>query len=160
MGKIRVVYNGVDPQAILNLSQAGQVLIERLGLFSSDLNLLMPVRITQAKNIELGLRVVAQLKQMGIKVKLVVSGPPDPHDESSMRYFRSLEALRLDLDVVDEMRFVFESGPVLREPYKISSEVVGDLFRASDALFMPSHREGFGIPILEAALAGCPSSAR
>jgi mannosylglucosylglycerate synthase len=35
-------------------------------------------------------------------------------------------------------------------------ELVGDLFRVSDALFMPSHREGFGMPIVEAGLAGLP----
>jgi glycosyltransferase involved in cell wall biosynthesis len=34
--------------------------------------------------------------------------------------------------------------------------VVGDLFRVSDLVFMPSHREGFGMPVLEAGLAGLP----
>jgi glycosyltransferase involved in cell wall biosynthesis len=34
--------------------------------------------------------------------------------------------------------------------------VIGDLYRCSDALFMPSHREGFGMPILEAGLTGLP----
>jgi glycosyltransferase involved in cell wall biosynthesis len=34
--------------------------------------------------------------------------------------------------------------------------VVGDLFRASDLLFVPSHREGFGMPVLEAGLLGIP----
>jgi glycosyltransferase involved in cell wall biosynthesis len=34
--------------------------------------------------------------------------------------------------------------------------VVGDLFRLSDVMFMPSHREGFGMPILEAGLSGVP----
>jgi glycosyltransferase involved in cell wall biosynthesis len=34
--------------------------------------------------------------------------------------------------------------------------VVADLFRASDLVFMPSHREGFGMPVLEAGLVGKP----
>jgi glycosyltransferase involved in cell wall biosynthesis len=33
---------------------------------------------------------------------------------------------------------------------------VGDLFRVSDLMFMPSHREGFGMPVLEAGLVGIP----
>jgi glycosyltransferase involved in cell wall biosynthesis len=33
---------------------------------------------------------------------------------------------------------------------------VGDLFRVSDLMFMPSHREGFAMPVLEAGLAGIP----
>ena len=30
------------------------------------------------------------------------------------------------------------------------------MFRVSDLMFMPSHREGFGMPVLEAGLAGIP----
>ena len=35
-------------------------------------------------------------------------------------------------------------------------EVVADLFRVADVMFMPSHREGFGMPVLEAGLLGVP----
>jgi glycosyltransferase involved in cell wall biosynthesis len=127
-----------------------------LGLLESDLVLLMPVRVTQAKNIEYALRVTAALKARGCRPKLVLTGPPDPHSAQSMAYFRSLQALRLQLDVEEEMRFVFESGPDPARPYTIDSQVVGDLFRLSDVMFMPSHREGFGMPILEAGLSGLP----
>jgi glycosyltransferase involved in cell wall biosynthesis len=73
-----------------------------------------------------------------------------------MAYFRSLQALRQELDVEEEMRFVFESGPDPDDPYTIDAQVVGDLFRTGDLLFMPSHREGFGMPVLEAGLLGMP----
>ena len=33
---------------------------------------------------------------------------------------------------------------------------MGDLYRVSDLMFMPSHREGFGMPVLEAGLTGIP----
>lgn len=154
--QIRVIYNGVDPGELLGLSGAGLALIGRLSLWESDLNLLMPVRVTQAKNIELALRVVAALKERGIHPKLVLTGPPDPHDPMNMEYFGSLLTLREQLGVVDEMRFVYESGPVPAEPWTIEMPLVAELLRASDALFMPSHREGFGMPILEAGLAGLP----
>ncbi len=42
------------------------------------------------------------------------------------------------------------------EPLVVGLPVVGELLRASDALFLPSHREGFGMPVLEAGLAGVP----
>jgi glycosyltransferase involved in cell wall biosynthesis len=127
-----------------------------LGLLVSDLILLMPVRVTRAKNIEFALQVVAALKARGCRVKLVLTGPPDPHNADSMDYFRSLRALREELEVEEEMRFVFESGPDPDQHYTIDERVVGDLFRASDVVFMPSHREGFGMPVLEAGLAGLP----
>lgn len=154
--EIRVIYNGVDPQGLLGLSAEGAALIERLALMDSDLNLLMPVRVTQAKNIEYALRVAAALKARGCRLKLVLTGPPDPHDAGSMAYFRSLQDLRQKLGVVEEMRFVFESGRDPGEPYFVGADVVGDLFRVSDVMFMPSHREGFAMPVLEAGLAGLP----
>jgi glycosyltransferase involved in cell wall biosynthesis len=154
--QIRVIYNGVDPQELLALSETGLDLIDRLNLWESDLNLLMPVRVTQAKNIELALHLVAILKEKGTHSKLIVTGPPDPHDPMNMEYFRALLRLRRQLGVIHEMRFVYESGPSPKEPFIVEMPIVADLLRVSDALFMPSHREGFGMPILEAGLAGIP----
>jgi glycosyltransferase involved in cell wall biosynthesis len=131
-------------------------LIDRLNLLSSDLILLMPVRVTQAKNIELALRVVAALKARDRRVSLVLTGPPDPHDEESMGYFRELQTLREELGVADEMRFVFETGPDPEKGFTIGLSAVADLLRVSDLVFLPSHREGFGMPVLEAGLVGIP----
>jgi glycosyltransferase involved in cell wall biosynthesis len=155
-GEIRTIYNGVDPQALLGLSAEGLGLVNRLGLLEVDLVLLMPVRVTQAKNIEFALQVVATLKARGCRPKLILTGPPDPHDATSMTYFHSLQDLRQRLGVEAEMRFVFESGADPDEPNLIDTDVVGDLYRISDLMFMPSHREGFAMPILEAGLAGLP----
>jgi glycosyltransferase involved in cell wall biosynthesis len=154
--EIRVIYNGVDPQALLGLSSEGAALVGRLDLLDQDLVVLMPVRVTRAKNIEYALRVVAALKLRGCRPKLVLTGPPDPHDADSIAYFHSLQALRRELGVEEEMRFVFESGSDLDEPYLIDVDLVGDLFRVSDLMFMPSHREGFAMPVLEAGLVGIP----
>jgi glycosyltransferase involved in cell wall biosynthesis len=154
--EIHVVYNGVNPKTLLGLSEQGLALIEKLGLFEADLVMLMPVRVTQAKNIEFALRVTAELKESGLKCRLVLTGPPDPHDEQSMHYFNQLRDLRRTLGVEDEMRYVFESGPQGEEGYTIGIDVVGDLYRVCDLMFMPSHREGYGMPVLEAGLVGVP----
>jgi glycosyltransferase involved in cell wall biosynthesis len=114
----------------------------------------MPVRVTQAKNIEYALRLLASLKARRCCPKLVLTGPPDPHDADSMAYFHSLQALRQQLGLEDEMRFAFESGPEPGQPYTLEAEVVGDLLRLADLMLMPSHREGFAMPVLEAGLAG------
>jgi glycosyltransferase involved in cell wall biosynthesis len=58
--------------------------------------------------------------------------------------------------VEEEARFVYESGPNNGNGYTIGQEMVSELYHACDALFMPSHREGFGMPILEAGLVGIP----
>ena len=154
--RIHVIYNGVDPTTLLGLSHEASRLVQHLGLMESDLVLLMPVRVTRAKNIEFALHVLAALKEHGCQPKLVLTGPPDPHDGQSMAYFRSLQDLRRELGVEQHMHFVFDSGPDSRRPYYIDSRVVGDLFRVSDVMFMPSFREGFGMPVLEAGLIGLP----
>ncbi len=154
--QVQVIYNGVNPKDLLSLSAEGLDLIEHLKLLESELNLLMPVRVTQAKNIEYALKVLAALISNGTAAKLVLTGPPDPHDAHNMAYYQSLRQMRQNLGLTGQMHFVFESGPEPEQPYQISSQVVGDLFRISDVLFMPSHREGFGMPILEAGLAGIP----
>ena len=152
--KIQVIYNGADPTTLLGLSAEGARLIDRLGLLDADLVLIMPVRITRAKNIEYALNVVAALRDRACGVKAIVTGPPDPHEAASMDYFGTLHDLRRQLQLEDHFHFIFESGPTATEPYFINSEVVGDLLRASDVMFMPSHREGFGMPVLEAGLLG------
>ncbi len=156
LDRIHVIYDGVDPAEIYSLSGEAQALVERLKLDQADLILLMPVRITQAKNIELALKVVSNLKSAGIRPKLVVTGPPDPHDPTDLQYYQSLLNLRAQLNVDQEVRFVYESGPSEKEGYTIGLPVLRELFRACDALFMPSHREGFGMPVLEAGLVGMP----
>lgn len=154
--EVQIIPNGVDPQEVLALSEAGLALIDQLSLWESDLNLLLPVRITQAKNLELAVHVIAALKQNGIHPRLVVTGPPDPHNPANMQYFQDLLDLRNRQGVTEEVRFIYESGPAPGQPLIVGMDVVAHLLRVSDALFMPSHREGFGMPILEAGLAGIP----
>jgi glycosyltransferase involved in cell wall biosynthesis len=153
---VPVIPNGVDPAMLLGLSPDGAELLERLGLWQADMVLLMPVRITQAKNIELALHVTASLKKIGRRPRLVVTGPPDPHDPMSLAYYESLRGMRRELGIEDEARFVYESGPQENQAYTIPPELVAELYRSVDAMFMPSHREGFGMPVLEAGLLGLP----
>ena len=153
---VQVIVNGVDATQVFGLTGEGDALVDRLDLLDADLILLMPVRVTKNKNVEYALEVVAALKGEGIKVKLVLTGPPDPHDDKSMDYFRGLQERRDRLGLQEEMHFVFESGPDIVEPYQISLEVVYDLYRVADLMFMPSYQEGFGMPILEAGLLGLP----
>lgn len=156
--RIRVIYNGVDWRTLLGISPEGAGLIERLGMMEAGLALLMPVRLIRVKNVEYAIRVVGCLKDQDQQPRLVLTGPPDPHDPDSLDYLEKMRRLRAELGLVDELRFVYESGPASgpEAGYTISEQVVGDLYRVCDLVFMPSHREGFGMPVLEAGLAGLP----
>lgn len=151
---IQVIYNGVDPQQMWGLGQESWGLVQRLDLLNADLIMLMPVRVTRAKNIEFALDVVATLVERGMGIKLLLSGPPDPHDPNSLAYFQSLQQRRDDLGLGEAMHFIFESGPDPQQQYQIPLDVVAELYRVADVMFMPSHQEGFGMPVLEAGLLG------
>ena len=153
--RIRVIPNGVDPVVLLGLSEEGAELASALDLLESDLIMLMPVRVTQAKNVELALRLTAALKELGLKKpRLILTGPPDPHAPNALPYYHDLLALRSKLGLDKEFRFIYEEAG--RAALSCPGSLVGELYRMADAVFMPSRREGAGMPVLEAGLVGVP----
>ncbi len=145
---IRVIPNGVAAESLWGLDDFGRCVAEEFDLMSADLILLMPVRITRAKNIEFALRVTAALKASGLTPRLLVTGPPDPHVPDTQSYFRELLALRGELGLSHEAVFLHEQNPSL------DSAAVAQLYRVCDMVLLPSHREGFGLPVLEGGLMG------
>jgi mannosylglucosylglycerate synthase len=149
--EITVVPNGVDISAFHKLEKQTRHYAKQLDLFNGSPLLLLPVRITPRKNIELALRVCAHLLEHFPDVKLVVTGPLGPHNPANVNYFETLTALRKELNLEHVVHFLAE----LTDDY-LSDEVIFDFYHLADALFLPSLEEGFGIPILEAGLAGLP----
>lgn len=154
-GAAEVVYNGVDLPDLLGLGQEAAEIAEAAGVGQAGLMLIMPVRVTQAKNIEFALQTVRALVDRELEPRLILTGPPDPHDPDSIAYFESLQALRDELGLQGIFHFVFEMNEQ-GHGRTIPIDVVYDLLRTADLLLMPSHREGFGMPVLEAGLAGVP----
>ncbi len=154
--KIEVIYNGFDPDQLLGISDESQQLIRHLGLGDASLIILMPIRITQAKNIEFALQVAEALQSFGCDFKVILTGPPDPHDPDNMAFFQRLKQMRKSLGVEENFRFLFDENPQSDEPYILDMNVVADLYRVCDMILMPSHREGFGMPVLEAGFVGKP----
>jgi glycosyltransferase involved in cell wall biosynthesis len=149
--EIAVIPNGVDIATFHKLEEQTQGFVNQLRLLDSCPLLLLPVRITPRKNIELALRVCAELREHFPETKLVVTGPLGPHNPANVKYFEKLAALRQELGLDDVVCFLAE----LTTQY-IPDEMISDFYHLSDALFLPSREEGFGIPILEAGLAGLP----
>lgn len=154
---IHVVPSGLDLAQFYKLAEETAVLVEQLDLYEAAPFLLLPVRITRRKNIELAVRTMAALRDKLPQAALVVTGPPGPHNPSNQQYFDDLKALRSDLNLlptgVDTPSVYFLADEV--DVY-LPDVVIGDLYRVADALFFPSREEGFGIPMLEAGLIGVP----
>lgn len=149
--EIAVVPNGVDAARFHKLEGQTSAFVRQLDLLNASPLLLLPVRITPRKNIELALHVCAQLLQHFPDTKLIVTGPLGPHNPANVKYFEKLTALRQELGLGNVVHFLAEFSSEY-----IPDEVISDFYHLADALFLPSREEGFGIPILEAGLAGLP----
>lgn len=148
---IRVVPNGVDISAFFKFEPKTVELIERLKLLNADPLFLLPVRLTPRKNIELALRVMAELRREYPKAMLLVTGPEGPHNPNNKAYKRKLLSLRDELNLQGAVHFLAEVTDEF-----MPDEVIADFYRIADALLFPSHEEGFGIPIIEAAFSRMP----
>ncbi|CAG0932119.1 Mannosylglucosylglycerate synthase [Thermoflexales bacterium] len=148
---IAVVPNGIDPAVFFKLSPITLSLLKQIELAPAAPILLLPVRLTPRKNIELALRTLAALRREMPEAILIVTGPLGAHNPANEAYFEKLKNLRAELNLGGAAIFLAE----LSDTY-LPDEVIADFYRLADALFMPSREEGFGIPILEAAFSRLP----
>jgi glycosyltransferase involved in cell wall biosynthesis len=146
--EIRVIPPGVDPVELLGIGPVAAQWV-RQGLLDGAPLLLLPARVTRRKNIELGIQVTAELRRIGRAARLLVMGPLGPHNPSNAAYLAELDRQRAALELGDSVVFLSQHAAV-------DDSVRRDLYLLADALFMPSAREGFGIPVLEAGIARLP----
>lgn len=149
--RIHVVPNGVDVAEFLKLEDQTIQLLNRLNLLQAAPIMLLPARITPRKNIELGLRTLACLRETFPAAVMIVTGPIGAHNPANRKYFKELLALRDHLNLNQAAFFLAEIQDAL-----LPDSVIADFYRLADALFLPSREEGFGIPLLEAALSHRP----
>lgn len=138
---IHVIPNGCDAKAVLGLTER----VSALQLEKAGLVLLQPTRFVRRKNIEMGLRVLAEFPE----ATYLVTAAPDPHQKDGLKYFRELKCLAKDLGVTNRVHFLGEKAV-------LTDDDVRSLYQMADALFFPSHQEGYGLPLIEAALHQVP----
>jgi glycosyltransferase involved in cell wall biosynthesis len=154
--KISVIPNGIDPIQVFRLGKTTMRLIKENNLFTTDLLMIQPARLHPRKNIELSIEVLRAFHDKGIKAKFLLSGAYDPHERKTLHYYNKLkdlaESLQVQKHIIILSDYVFESG----EKMSAHWETIRDLYQISDLLFLPSKREGFGIPLLEAGMMKLP----
>jgi glycosyltransferase involved in cell wall biosynthesis len=153
---IHVVTPGVDPAAFFRLTAPARWLAETFDLWAGGPVLLLPARITRRKNIKLAIRIVGALQTQGVPARLMVTGPPGPHNPANVAYLQNLRDLRQELGIEEQVIFLHECRDQTGQPLEVSDQVMADLYQMADALLFPSRQEGFGIPMLEAGLARLP----
>lgn len=151
---ITIIPPGVDMARFFQWTEQTSQIAAKLRLLDADLLLLLPARLTRRKNIALALHVLHALRQQDARdTRLIVTGPPGPHNPANPGYLGELLNLRRSLNLVDTAHFLYELGNMTLVPEETT---IANLYQMADALFFPSLQEGFGIPLLEAGLAGLP----
>jgi glycosyltransferase involved in cell wall biosynthesis len=149
--EIVVAPNGVDPAVFYKFDAATVELLTRIELLERAPILLLPVRLTRRKNIEFALHVLSALRRRMPDAALVVTGPLGAHNPANAQYQVELNELRAELKLEDAAFFLAEVSDAF-----LPDSVIADFYRLADVLFMPSLEEGFGIPLVEAALSRTP----
>lgn len=142
----------MDAARFYKLKSQTQSLLEKTKLLDAAPILLLPVRVTPRKNIELALHTLAELRRQFANAALVVTGPLGPHNADNHKYFEALSSLRAQLGLQHSAHFLTE----LTDSF-LPDEVIADFYRIVDALLFPSREEGFGIPLIEAAFSHLPA---
>jgi glycosyltransferase involved in cell wall biosynthesis len=145
--RVQVIPNGIDQFQVLGLSKETVRLAHRFKLQLTEPLFLTPVRITRRKNLELALRIVAQLRIDFPKAFLVITGPTGAHNPANQAYLQELTDLKKDLGLEEHVLMLAE-----HYPDGLPSTQIADLYRLADALLLTSSEEGFGLPVLEAGL--------
>ena len=151
-----VVPAGVGVRAKLRLRTATVALVRQLRLDDGWPFMLLPARITKRKNIEYAIGVTRALRDLGLGPRLLVTGPPGPHNVRSVDYVDELQAERARLDVRAEVTFLYEERRPDGRFWTATDAMMDDLYQLADLLIFPSAQEGFGIPLLEAGLVRLP----
>ncbi len=149
--KITLIQTGLALADFLDLQPRTVKLVEDLQLTLCAPILLTPVHITHRKNLELALRTLAELRRKMPQAVLIVTGPVKGHNPANEGCMEDLLALRDRLGLGGAAFFLAELLPE-----GLPEASVADFYRLADALLLPSREEAFGIPLLEAGLAGVP----
>lgn len=153
---VHVILPGVEPAEFYSWTPTTSMLAEKLNLLDADGLLLLPARLTRRKNVALALRILAALyEQTDADYRLIVTGPPGPHNPKNMGYLGELLDLRRELHIEDKAHFLYAYGNE-GTPLIPDNATMANLYHIADALLFPSLQEGFGIPMLEAGFAGLP----
>jgi mannosylglucosylglycerate synthase len=137
-----VIPNGLDFAATCGITpEVAELVHDDL---ATSIILFYPTRILERKNIAFALQIVRALRDLDVKVRLLVSGAQDLYNRSSAEHFSGLKQLAADLQIQASVSWV-------NDLFFVDQAQLHSLYSVADGILFPSRQEGFGLPMLEAA---------
>ena len=144
----QVIPNMVDPMRLFGMSPEMRASLLLLEIPWRDFVFLLPARIMVRKNIEFAIEVMKRLVEHDRNPLLLITGAKVDDSPASDHYGAFL---RQSLPENLNGHVVF-----LSDFFRVQDDTMRDLYLLSDCLLFPSRQEGFGLPVLEAALHRMP----
>jgi glycosyltransferase involved in cell wall biosynthesis len=143
-----IIPDMVDPMRLFGLTKEMRRALLSLEIPWRDFVFLLPARVMVRKNIDFAIEVVKRLRESGRNPLLLITGGKVPNSPASAHYG---DFLRQSLPQELESHVIF-----LSDYFPIEDNTLRDLYLLSDCLLFPSRQEGFGLPVLEAAMHRMP----
>jgi glycosyltransferase involved in cell wall biosynthesis len=141
-----VIPNGIDPSRVLGLPANVAAVVQSRNLLDGRMLLLHPTRLVRRKNVELSVAVASEFARRGTPATVIVTAADDQQNAASLAFG---EKLRRECTTAE---CLILGG----EFFAVGDEELAALYRLADGLLFPSWSEGFGLPLLEAALHRLP----
>jgi glycosyltransferase involved in cell wall biosynthesis len=135
--------NPVDPCRIFGLTPEMRSSLPSLNLSARDFIFLLPAPLLPRKNIEFALAAMKELRALDRNPLLLITAPALSGVPAATRYGDFLRKTVPD-EIKEHVVFVHDFFPV-------TDQILRDLYLLADCLFYPAAREGFGLPLAEAA---------
>ena len=145
---VEVIPNMVDPVRLFGLMPEISSSLTALEIPWRDFVFLLPARLLVRKNIDFAIEVVRKLREQGRNPLLLITAAKVTDSPASEHYGAFL---RQSLPPELGNHVVF-----LSDHFLVQDDILRDLYLLSDCVLFPSRQEGFGLPVLEAALHRLP----
>ena len=150
---VTVIPNGVDINNLLNLHPLTQKILSKYKILGSDPLIFLPTKIMPHKNIDLCLKILAEIKKKRENPFLIITAKNFPHNKN-VSYLEEIANLMQKLNLKNEVLLLHNE--IGQKEQETEYQIVNDFYRLSDIVFFLSSFENFGLPLLEAGITKTP----